>query len=336
MNDFVPERVYFEPGILGYPLGRELLARYRQRGVPLIEIESHNRIPELRARPESDFAKMKRYLVLGVRKSLSHTPNAKTSDFLVPYTSAGCAAMCLYCYLVCTFFTGSYLRVFVNREDMMEKMKRKAEKDRRDYVFEIGSNSDLVLENTVTGNLEWTVRQFADAPFGRLTLPTKFHMIDPLLSLDHRGRTTVRMSLNPSGVIRSAEWGTSSLPDRMDALIRLWKAGYPVGILIAPVILTDGWRERYRELFETMAGKLPAPLLQDAPLEIIFMTSGRAHRTLNAAAFPGAVQLYSEKKMSPGGWGKYRYTREEREPAEEYIRRCAAEILPRSTIAYVC
>lgn len=336
MNEFIPERIYCEPAAADYPLGRELLARYRERGVPITPIESHNRIPELRARPESDFAAMKRYLVLGVRKSLSHTPNAKTSDFLVPYTSSGCAAMCLYCYLVCTFFTGSYLRVFVNREDMMEKMKRKAEKDRRDYVFEIGSNSDLVLENTVTGSLEWTVRQFADAPFGRLTLPTKFHMVDPLLPLDHRGRTTVRMSLNPPDVIRRAEWGTSSLSDRMDALVRLWEGGYPVGILVAPVILTDGWREQYRELFQTMAGRLPGPLLRDAPLEIIFMTYGRVHRTINAAAFPGAIELYDEEKMSPGGRGKYRYTREEREAAEEYVRRCVAEILPRSVVAYVC
>ena len=43
-------------------------------------------------------------------------------------------------------------------------MKRKAEKDRRHYVFEIGSNSDLVLENIVTGNLPDDL-EFAGAPF---------------------------------------------------------------------------------------------------------------------------------------------------------------------------
>src|SRR5689334_21761735 len=108
-------------------------------GIELIPIESHNKIPELRARPQSDFAAMKRHLVLGVRKSLNHQPNNKTSDFLVPWTSSGCAAMCLYCYLVCTYFTSSYLRVFVNREAMMQKLKRAAGKSERDLVFELGS-----------------------------------------------------------------------------------------------------------------------------------------------------------------------------------------------------
>lgn len=336
LDDFTPKRVYYEPGILGYPLGRTLHERYRALSVPMIEIESHNRIPELRARPKADFARMKRYLVLGVRKSLTHTPNAKTSDFLVPYTSSGCSAMCLYCYLVCTYFTSAYLRVFVNREAMMAKMKRKAEKDRRHYVFEIGSNSDLVLENIVTGNLPWTISEFAGAPFGHLTLPTKFHMVDELMGLNHGGRTTIRMSLNPEGIIRRIELGTSPLAKRMEALIRLYEAGYPVGILIAPVILVPGWQDLYRALFQTMAENLPDELLRSAPLELIFMTYSRTHESINAAAFPGAVRFCSRERMRPGGRGKYRYRAEERGPAEEFLRRSLAELLPASPIAYIC
>ena len=104
---------------------------------------------------------MKRHIIVGVRKSLRYTLNHKVSDYLVPYTSSGCSAMCLYCYLVCNYNKCSYLRLFVNREQMMERLKKTAAASERELVFEIGSNSDLVLENDITQNLEWTIPEFA-------------------------------------------------------------------------------------------------------------------------------------------------------------------------------
>jgi spore photoproduct lyase len=195
-----PDIVYYEPAALSYPLGRQLKEKFS--GVPWQEIENHNNIQQLRENPNSEFARMKKHLVIGVRKSLKYTPNRKVSDFLVPYTSSGCSAMCLYCYLVCNYNKCSYLRLFVNREQMMEKLLKTAAQSSRELVFEIGSNSDLVLENTITGNLNWTIEQFSKSEKGLLTLPTKFHSIDPLLPLDHRRRMLIRVSVNPEEVIR--------------------------------------------------------------------------------------------------------------------------------------
>ena len=58
--------------------------------------------------------------------------------------------MCLYCYLVCNFNKCSYLRLFVNREEMLDKIIKTANNADKELVFEIGSNSDLVLENMIT------------------------------------------------------------------------------------------------------------------------------------------------------------------------------------------
>ena len=38
---------------------------------------------------------------------------------------------------------------------MLEKIIKTAEKSDKDLNFEIGSNSDLVLENTITNKTEW-------------------------------------------------------------------------------------------------------------------------------------------------------------------------------------
>ena len=34
-------------------------------------------------------------------------------------------------------------------------------KSEKELTFEIGSNSDLILENTITGNLDWTIKEFS-------------------------------------------------------------------------------------------------------------------------------------------------------------------------------
>jgi spore photoproduct lyase len=303
-------------------------------GIPIISIADHNRITELRERPDADFPQLKRYLVLGIRKSLTHQRNNKTSDFLVPYTSSGCSAMCLYCYLVCTYYKSAYLRVFVNREPMMKKLKQAAQKY-PGSVFEIGSNSDLVLENSVSGNLEWTIEQFADVHNARLTLPTKFDMVDSLLELSHGNNVTIRMSLNPDEIIRRVEFGTSRMEERMEALNKLHRAGYDVGILIAPVILMEGYESLYDGLLQRMAQRIDPDILRGVPLEIIFMTYGTVTRQINEQAFPGAVPLYNKENMAFCGRARYGYTQPTKAEVSDFLRKRIAHWLPEAQIAYI-
>ena len=101
MREFVPDAIYYEPNIKNYQLGKELLEKYKN--VPKIEIENHNNIEEMRKKENKEFPRMKRNLIIGIRKTHKFVPNSKISNYLVPYTSSGCIAMCLYCYLVCNY-----------------------------------------------------------------------------------------------------------------------------------------------------------------------------------------------------------------------------------------
>ena len=159
---FIPDRIYCEDGIENYELGKELLEKYKD--VPKTMIDNHNNIEEMRKKENSEFAKMKRNLIIGTRKTHKYVSNAKISNFLVPYTSSGCIAACMYCYLVCNYNKCAYLRLFVNREQMLDKIIKTANNTEEDYVFEIGSNSDLILENTITNNLVWTIENFKKSP----------------------------------------------------------------------------------------------------------------------------------------------------------------------------
>ena len=245
---FKPETIYFEKEIIHYPLGKELLKKYKD--IPKLEIENHNNIEEMRNKSNKDFPYMKKNLIIGTRKTHKFVPNNKISDFLVPYTSSGCTASCMYCYLVCNYNKCAYLRLFVNREEMLDKIIRTANKSEKKLVFEIGSNSDLILENTITGNLKWTIENFKNVENGILTLPTKFDMVEDILPLDHKGKVILRVSVNPSEIIQKVEFGTSSLNNRIQAINQLREAGYEVGILIAPVIFLDNWKTLYLELIK--------------------------------------------------------------------------------------
>ncbi len=154
----------------------------------------------------------------------------------------------MYCYLVCNYNKCAYLRLFVNREAMLEKIIKTSEKSEKELTFEIGSNSDLILENSITNNLVWTIENFQDAKQGKLTFPTKFDMVEPILPLNHQGKVIIRMSVNPEEIINKVEFGTSRLKGRIRAINQLKEAGYEIGILIAPVILVDNWKELYTRI----------------------------------------------------------------------------------------
>ncbi len=325
--------VYYEEDALNYELGKFLRKKFGD--AEWIKIKSHNNIPELRGKQNCEFARMKQNLVIGIRKTHKYVPNSKTSDFLVPYTSSGCSAMCLYCYLVCNYNKCSYLRLFVNREQMLGKLLDTAQKSDRDLTFEIGSNSDLVLENTITHNLEWTIESFCRNEKGYITFPTKFDTVDPILNADHRGRAIVRMSVNPHRIIKKVEFGTSSLEGRIRALNDLKDAGYKIGILIAPVVLIDDWRTMYHELFETLAGSLSHKVKAEAFFEVIFMTYSYVHRMINTEAFPHAVDLFDKSIMTGRGRGRYCYNRIIRGESEQFLRDEFRHYFPDNKIMYI-
>lgn len=330
---FQPKAIYFEKEILEYPLGKELMENYKE--IPKIEIQNHNNIEEMRKKQNKEFADMKRNLIIGIRKTHKFVENHKTSDYLVPYTSSGCTAACMYCYLVCNYNKCAYLRLFVNREQMLDKIIKTSEKADKELTFEIGSNSDLILENTITNNLVWTIENFKNTTKGFLTFPTKFDMVDSILPLDHKGKVVIRMSVNPEEIINKVEFGTSRLKGRIEAINQLAEAGYKIGMLIAPVILVDNWKGLYGNLMQRLYEELSEKVKKNAFFEIIFMTYSYVHTKINEEAFPNAISLYDKEIMTGRGRGKYRYKDEVRKEGEIFLREQMQKYFPNNKIEYI-
>lgn len=329
----IPTKIYFEPEILDYELGTYLQDKFKS--IEWVPIENHNNIEELRTKENSEFVNMKRLLIIGTRKTHKYTENHKVSDYLVPYTSSGCGAMCLYCYLVCNYNKCSYIRLFVNREKMMERMIRYSNKSEKELCFEIGSNSDLILENTITNNLPWTIENFMKSNKGKLTFPSKFDMVDPLLPLNHQNRVIFRESVNPEAIIRDIELGTAPLNRRIAAINKMADADYKVGILIAPIIMIENWKSLYVEMLDILVDALSDKMKKQMFIEVIFMTYSFVHRKINAEAFPNAEDLYSKETMTGRGMGKYCYRPELRSEGENFIRKEIEKRFGMNVILYI-
>ena len=332
---FKPKAVYFEPDSEKYELGKQLLERYKNENIPLIEIENHNNIEEMRKKQNREFVNLKKNLIIGIRKTHKFVPNYKVSDFLVPYTSSGCTAMCMYCYLVCNYNKCSYLRLFVNREEMLSKIIKVSNESLNELTFEIGSNSDLILENTITDNLIWTIENFKKSKKGYLTFPTKFDMVEPLLNLNHNGKIIIRISVNPEEIINKVEFGTSRLRNRIQAINKLKEAGYKVGIIIAPIIIVENWKILYEDLIKRLSQELSEKVKNDAIFELIFMTYSYVHKMINKEAFPNAISLFNKDIMTGRGKGKYMYKKEVREDGEDFLRKTMHKYFPNNKILYI-
>lgn len=331
--DMYPKKIYYEPEALEYDLGQRLRKIYAD--VEWIPIKNHNNIEELRKRNNTEFIEMKKYLIVGIRKTHKYNENKKVSDYLVPYSSSGCSAMCLYCYLVCNYNKCSYLRIYVNIDQMLDKLIEKSHKTEKLCTFEIGSNSDLILENEITGNLIKTIEEFGKKGRGYITFPTKFSMVDRLVNLNHNGKVIFRMSVNPEFIIKKVEIGTSSLNKRIDAVNKMCEAGYRVGLLIAPVIFVDNWKELYIELLNMLYENLSDKVKNEMFIEVIFMTYSYVQNAINNQAFPNSLRLYNKELMTGRGRGKYYYRQEYRDEAEAFLRKEIKDRFKGTEIVYV-
>ena len=160
-------------------------------------------------------------------------------------------------------------------------------------------------------------------------------MVDPILPLKHKGKVTIRVSMNPEEIINKVEFGTSRLKGRIVAINKLAEAGYKVGILIAPVILVENWKELYTNLIQRLNSELSEKVKKQAFFEIIFMTYSFVHTKINEEAFPNAINLYNTEIMTGRGKGKYSYKQDVRKEAEIYLREQMKKYFPYNIIEYI-
>ncbi|SDK29192.1 spore photoproduct lyase [Sediminibacillus albus] len=339
VKPFVPQLVYVEPRALEYPLGRELIDKFKNMDIEIRETTSHNQVRNLPG--DNDFQKYrnaKSTLVVGIRKTLKFDTSKPSAEYAIPFAT-GCMGHCHYCYLQTTMGSKPYIRTYVNTEEIFDE----AEKYMRERApeitrFEASCTSDIVGIDHLTHTLKRAIEYFGKTRHGRLRFVTKFAHVDHLLDADHKGKTRFRFSVNDDYVIKYFEPGTSKLEERIGAAVKVAEAGYPLGFIVAPIYLHDGWQKGYTEMLERLAEKLPPTAKQDLTFELIQHRFTQPAKRVIEKNYPmSKLELDESKrkwKWGRYGIGKYVYQDKEQEEMKDVMKQTISKLFPKAKIEY--
>ena len=269
---WTPKHVVVTRSAAERPHAREILARCEAAGVTDIALLRSDRIPGVRGEGErAAYARAKATLAVVVSPPSARTlqPIPPSADWRLDL-ARGCPAHCQYCYLAGSLGGPPITRVYADLDEILAGMDAHvgrgavtsgtAGRGGEGTTFEASCYTDPLGIEHVTGSLSAAITHVGTHPFPgpvQLRATTKFGAVGPLLDLPHGGRTRIRASVNAAGVAGRFEGGTDPVPVRLAGLGALARAGYPVGLTIAPIMPVDGWREQYTALLDAAAAALP-------------------------------------------------------------------------------
>jgi spore photoproduct lyase family protein len=343
------QAIYHEPNIEQYTRAREILARFPQ--AERIEIDSHWKIPSLHGNEGSvdDWIGNKRnILILGAKASLSARENSRSSHFIAPSHSNGCAMACSYCYVPRRKGYANPITTFVNIEKILRYLERHAARqsaqpepsqiDPRYWVYDIGENGDCSVDALISDNVRDLVSLFRRIPNAKASFATKFVNRD-LLDYDPQQKTRIRFSLMPTKAAQVVDVRTSPVRDRIAAINDFHAAGYEVHLNFSPVIFYEGWLDDYRELFRELRDTLRPEVKQQLAAEIIFLTHNDRLHQINLGWHPKGEELLwtpdlQETKFSQTGGRNLRYKRGFKADIVEQFCALLTRELPECRIRY--
>jgi len=335
---FEPKRVIFEREALKYPLGEKLLRYFNEQGIETSCTASHNRITSIPGRTRAEgYFEAKRTLVAGVRRTMDFATCKPSAHFQLPLATS-CPGKCEYCYLLTNLGKKPYVRVYVNIKEILSAARAYIEKRKPEItVFEGAATSDPVPTEPYTGLLGRAIEFFGREEFGRFRFVTKFTDVDTLLEVPHNGHTRFRFSINSDEVIRRYEHATPPLNERLTAAKKVAAAGYPLGFLVAPIIIEEGWKDSYRELFGRAAVDFTGAN-QDLTFEFITHRYTKKAKGNILDVFPNTRLDLDEEartfKFGQFGYGKYVYPKDLLMEIKDCFNNLVEEFFPAAKVEY--
>ncbi len=350
---WTPKHVRVTRSAAEHPHAAEVVRRCEAAGVEDIELLAGDRLTGMTRGSERETyaaAKSTLAVVVAPPSALKPQPIPPSADWRIDL-ARGCPAHCQYCYLAGSLNGPPLTRVYANLDAVLEPIRGlvgtgsvtsgTAARGHEGTTFELSCYTDPLGIEHVTGSLSAAVARVGAGDFGpgaALRFTTKFDDIAELARLEHGGRTRARFSVNAPEVAARFDGGTSPLPARLNALAGLARAGYPVGLTIAPVMAVPGWREGYADLLDQVGTALRDVPDVDLTVEIITHRFTPASKATLLSWYPRTrlemdEDVRSEKRSKFGGV-KYVYPRETMRQMRSWFTEALATRLPQAPLLY--
>jgi len=255
---WLPEQVLFTPSALEEPWGQQILSRVQALNLP-VEVLPRDRVTGIRGDDiRETYAIAKRTLAV-VKAPPSHfklSPIPPSADWQF-HLAEGCPAHCQYCYLAGSLQGPPLIRAYANLPQILANLAA-YERPGQPTTYEVSCYTDPLGIEHLTGSLAECIRYFGTRQDAHLRWVSKFNGVDHLLDLPHNGHTRCRMSVNAAPIAQKLEGGTASVAARLQALRRLGLSrsqgggGYPIGLVIAPIMPIADWQMHYSQLFDAI------------------------------------------------------------------------------------
>ncbi|WP_432402392.1 spore photoproduct lyase [Wukongibacter sp. M2B1] len=339
MKLWIPDRVYFEPLAIEYPIGEKIFNFCKKNNIEIFKTTSHNQVRGIPGSTEkAKFANAKKTLVVGRKKSLN-LDVCKPSAHYQFSLMTNCPGNCEYCYLFSTQGRNPYVRIYVNTNEIFKTIEKYIKKRLPEItVFEAASTGDPLGVEHITGTLKDTIEFFGTLDKGRLRVVTKFANVDPILDASHNGHTRFRFSINSNYVIDNFEHNTDNLEDRLKAAKKLGRANYPLGFIIAPIIRHENWKEQYSSLIKKLHSHIDFAEKDSISFELIQHRFTSNAKNIILERFPNTKlemdETIRKKKYGKYGRMKYVYQKEEALEIKDFISGLIKEYFPNAIIEY--
>ena len=295
-----PRRVLITRAARDFPHGRAIAERAAAQGIEVIELAGDRLVLAFPDDPRRAYADAKATLAITVAPPSKRRlqPIAPSADWRVDLAE-GCPAHCSYCYLAGSLKGPPITRAYANLDEILDSLpaylgqgtitSRNAARAHEGTTFEASCYTDPLALEPLTGSLSAAIAWFGRWPAdAQLRFTSKFADVGPLLALDHQRHTRMRASINPSAFARF-EGGTARVADRLRALGQMARAGYPVGLTIAPIIAAGGWEAAYAALIEDAAAALRDVPDLDLTIELITHRFTAGSKAMLDSWYPGSA-----------------------------------------------
>ena len=330
-----PKQVLVTPDAYAEDWGQQIIERVKAFDIPVKKL-SQNRITGLRGKNEREtyaIAKNTMAIVNAPPSSFKLTPIPPSADWQF-HLAQGCPAHCQYCYLAGSLSGAPVVKVYGNLPQILDNLSNYEGESATTY--EVSCYTDPLGIEHLTGSLAQCIRYFGTRENAYLRWVSKFDNVEQLLNLPHNKHTRCRFSVNADPVSHYMEGGTATVANRLQALRKLALDGYPVGIVLAPIMVIDNWQQHYSELFKNIA--LALDIECDLTFELITHRFTPKSKDVLQTWYPNSpLDLEEEnrtQKRNKFGGVKYVYDKDTMSQLKEFIEDKITTYFPQAKILY--